>query len=105
MYGGGEYERRTLWYKSIGLVAPASRPFCSMLLADMGADVIKVEDPKQGDSIRWWPPLIGKNSGFHVVLNRNKRSLTLNLKHPDGKTLFQRLVREADVVKVFDLES
>ena len=73
-------------------------PFCSMLLADMGADVIKVEDPKQGDYIRWWPPLIGKNSGFHVVLNRNKRSLTLNLKHPEGKDLFQRLVREVDVV-------
>jgi crotonobetainyl-CoA:carnitine CoA-transferase CaiB-like acyl-CoA transferase len=73
-------------------------PFCSMLLADMGADVIKVEDPKQGDYIRWWPPLIGKNSGFHVVLNRNKRSLTLNLKLPEGKDLFLRLVREADVV-------
>jgi len=73
-------------------------PFCSMLLADMGADVIKVEDPKQGDYIRWWAPLIGKNSGFHVVLNRNKRSLTLNLKLPEGKDLFQQLVREADVV-------
>ena len=73
-------------------------PFCSMLLADMGADVIKVEDPKRGDYIRWWPPLIGKNSGFHVVLNRNKRSLTLNLKLPEGKDLFQRLVRGADVV-------
>jgi crotonobetainyl-CoA:carnitine CoA-transferase CaiB-like acyl-CoA transferase len=73
-------------------------PFCSMLLADMGADVIKVEDPKQGDYIRWWPPLVGKNSGFHVVLNRNKRSLTLNLKLPEGKDLFQRLVKEADVV-------
>jgi crotonobetainyl-CoA:carnitine CoA-transferase CaiB-like acyl-CoA transferase len=73
-------------------------PFCSMLLADMGADVIKVEDPKQGDYIRWWPPLVGKNSGFHVVLNRNKRSLTLNLKLAEGKALFQQLVREADVV-------
>jgi crotonobetainyl-CoA:carnitine CoA-transferase CaiB-like acyl-CoA transferase len=73
-------------------------PFCSMLLADMGADVIKVEDPGQGDYIRWWPPRIGKNSGFHVVLNRNKRSLTLNLKLSEGKDLFQQLVKEADVV-------
>jgi crotonobetainyl-CoA:carnitine CoA-transferase CaiB-like acyl-CoA transferase len=73
-------------------------PFCSMLLADMGADVIKVEDPKRGDYIRWWPPLVGKNSGFHVVLNRNKRSLTLNLKVPEGRDLFLRLVGEADVV-------
>jgi crotonobetainyl-CoA:carnitine CoA-transferase CaiB-like acyl-CoA transferase len=73
-------------------------PFCSMLLADMGADVIKVEDPKEGDYIRRWPPQIGKNSGFHVVLNRNKRSLTLNLKLPEGRDLFKRLIREADVL-------
>jgi len=69
-----------------------------MLLADMGADVIKVEDPKQGDYIRWWPPRIGKNSGFHVVLNRNKRSLTLNLKTEEAKSIFRRLVADADVV-------
>lgn len=73
-------------------------PFCSMLLADMGADVIKIEEPKSGDYIRWWPPMIGKNSGFHVVLNRNKRSLTLNLKAEDGKKIFQHLVKKADVV-------
>ncbi|MFP5213786.1 MAG: CaiB/BaiF CoA transferase family protein, partial [Acidobacteriota bacterium] len=73
-------------------------PFCTMLLADMGADVIKVEDPKLGDYIRWWPPKVGKNSGFHVVLNRNKRSLTLNLKEPEGKEIFLHLVKEADVV-------
>lgn len=73
-------------------------PFCSMLLADMGADVIKVEDPKVGDYIRWWPPRIGENSGFHVVLNRNKKSLTLNLKAEKGKEIFRRLVEDGDVV-------
>jgi crotonobetainyl-CoA:carnitine CoA-transferase CaiB-like acyl-CoA transferase len=73
-------------------------PFCSMLLADFGADVIKVEDPKGGDYIRGWPPLLGKNSGFHLVLNRNKRSLTLNLKEEEGKKLFKRLAEDADVV-------
>ena len=73
-------------------------PFCSMLLADFGADVIKVEDPQGGDYIRWWPPLLGDNSGYHVVLNRNKRSLTLNLKKPEGKEIFKRLAAEADVV-------
>ena len=73
-------------------------PFCSMLLADMGADIIKVEDPKLGDYIRWWSPKIGKNSGFHVVLNRNKRSLTLNLKAPEGRKIFEELVAKADVV-------
>lgn len=73
-------------------------PLCSMLLADFGADVIKIEDPKGGDYIRNWPPFLGKNSGFHTVLNRNKRSLTLNLKHPEGREIFLRLVRNADVV-------
>lgn len=73
-------------------------PFCSMLLADLGADVIKIEDPKIGDYIRWWPPKIGKNSGFHVVLNRNKRSVTLNLKDPKGQDIFRKLVGTADVV-------
>lgn len=73
-------------------------PFCSMLLADMGAEVIKVEAPQVGDYIRWWPPRIGRNSGFHVVLNRNKKSLTLNLKAEAGKEIFRRLVQTADVV-------
>jgi crotonobetainyl-CoA:carnitine CoA-transferase CaiB-like acyl-CoA transferase len=73
-------------------------PFCSMLLADFGADVIKVEEPGIGDYIRWWQPRIGRNSGFHVVLNRNKRSLTLNLKSPEGKEIFRQLARTADVV-------
>ncbi len=73
-------------------------PFCTMLLADFGADVIKVEDPRGGDYIRGWPPKIGGNSGYHVVLNRNKRSLTLNLKAPAGKEIFRRLAQDADVV-------
>ncbi len=73
-------------------------PFCSMLMADLGADVIKVEDPKMGDYIRWWPPKIGGNSGFHVVLNRNKRSLTLNLKSPEAKAIFEKLAADSDVV-------
>jgi crotonobetainyl-CoA:carnitine CoA-transferase CaiB-like acyl-CoA transferase len=73
-------------------------PFCSMLLADFGAEVIKVEEPGMGDYIRWWYPRIGKNSGFHVVLNRNKRSCTLNLKTPEGKELLRQLARTADVV-------
>jgi crotonobetainyl-CoA:carnitine CoA-transferase CaiB-like acyl-CoA transferase len=73
-------------------------PFCTMLLADFGADVIKVEEPHRGDYIREWQPRIGKNSGFHVVLNRNKRSLTLNLKSPAGQEIFRKLARQADVV-------
>jgi crotonobetainyl-CoA:carnitine CoA-transferase CaiB-like acyl-CoA transferase len=73
-------------------------PFCTMLLADFGADVIKVEEPHRGDYIRGWQPRVGKHSGFHVVLNRNKRSLSLNLKSDAGKEIFRQLVRQADVV-------
>ncbi|MDY6909693.1 MAG: CaiB/BaiF CoA-transferase family protein [Thermodesulfobacteriota bacterium] len=73
-------------------------PFCSMLMADLGADVIKVEDPKVGDYIRWWPPLLGKNSGFHTVLNRNKRSVTIDLKREEGRAVFEAMVKHADVV-------
>jgi len=72
--------------------------FCSMLLADLGADVIKVEDVKTGDYARWWSPKIGGNSVYHVVLNRNKRSITLNLKSPEGKVIFEKLAAGADVV-------
>ncbi|MGP7977816.1 MAG: CaiB/BaiF CoA transferase family protein [Desulfobaccales bacterium] len=73
-------------------------PFCTMLLADFVADVIKVEEPQRGDYIREWYPRIGRNSGFHVVLNRNKRSLTLNLKSAAGQEIFRQLARQADVV-------
>ena len=73
-------------------------PFCTMLLADFGADVLKVEEPLRGDYIREWYPRIGRNSGFHVVLNRNKRSLTLNLKSLAGREIFRQLARQADVV-------
>lgn len=73
-------------------------PYTGMLLADMGADVVKVENPKGGDFARQNPPFVeGESAGF-MALNRNKRSLTLNLKHPRGRELFLQLAREADVV-------
>lgn len=73
-------------------------PYCSLMLADFGAEVIKVEQPGQGDYIRWWPPLVGDTSGMFLVLNRNKKSVTLDLKIPEAKDIFYRLVRESDVV-------
>lgn len=73
-------------------------PYTGMLLADMGADVVKVENPKGGDFARQNPPFVeGESAGF-MALNRNKRSLTLNLKHPRGRELFLQLAREADIV-------
>jgi crotonobetainyl-CoA:carnitine CoA-transferase CaiB-like acyl-CoA transferase len=72
--------------------------FCTMLLADLGADVIKVEEPGRGDYIRLSPPFKGTESYMHLVLNRNKRSLTLNLKHPEGVQILKQLVLNADVL-------
>jgi len=73
-------------------------PYCTLLFADLGADVIKVEEPGKGDYIRWMPPMAGDVSSGHLALNRGKRSMTLNLKHPDGVATMKRLVRTADVV-------
>jgi alpha-methylacyl-CoA racemase len=72
--------------------------FCSLLLADMGADVIKVEPPGSGDYMRWYPPLVDGQSVLFNALNRNKRSLTLNLKSEAGRELFKELASRADVV-------
>lgn len=72
--------------------------FCTMLLADMGADVIKVEDPNGGDYMRWTPPLVDGQSALFNALNRNKRSLTLNLKSDAGRDLLLHLIEGAAVL-------
>ena len=76
----------------------AAGPFCGMLLADMGADVIKVEHPRGGDSMRQWPPLSDGYSENFASLNRNKRSVTLDLKDPADKARARELILGADVV-------
>jgi alpha-methylacyl-CoA racemase len=72
--------------------------YATLLMADMGADVVKVEEPGRGDYIRWTPPLVGDLSASHIALNRNKRSMTLNLKSGAGRAAFLRLVPGFDVV-------
>lgn len=73
-------------------------PYCSMLLGDLGADVVKVENPDGGDYSRGSPPFReGESAGF-MLLNRNKRSLALDLKHPQGRQLFLDLAQDADVL-------
>jgi alpha-methylacyl-CoA racemase len=72
--------------------------FCTMLLADMGADVIKVEEPGTGDYMRWTPPLVDGQSAWFNALNRNKRSLTLNLKTAAGRELLLKLSETANVL-------
>lgn len=74
-------------------------PFASTLLGDYGANVIKIEPPDRGDMSRGWgPPFYGDDSTYFVSLNHNKRSVTIDLKHPRGKDLFFRLLDRADVV-------
>jgi crotonobetainyl-CoA:carnitine CoA-transferase CaiB-like acyl-CoA transferase len=73
-------------------------PFCSMMLGDLGAEVIKIEEPGVGDYVRHIPPFYKKESVYFLAVNRNKKSLTLNLKDQRGKDIFLDLVKTSDVV-------
>lgn len=79
-------------------------PFCTMMLADMGANVIKIEIPNGGDDTRSYPPFREHNlqgereSLYFANINRNKKGITLNLKAPEGKEIFKELVKQADIV-------
>ena len=75
----------------------AAGPYCSELLADMGAEVVKIERPGTGDTIRSWDTAVKGLSSGYVWLNRNKRSVTVDARHEGGKQIMRRLVREADV--------
>ncbi len=73
-------------------------PYCAMVLADYGCDVIKIEPPGEGDDSRAFGPFIGKESAYFMSLNRNKRSMTLNLKEQEARDLFKNMVKKADIV-------
>ncbi|MEG1726935.1 MAG: CaiB/BaiF CoA-transferase family protein [Acidaminococcaceae bacterium] len=73
-------------------------PYCSMILADFGAEVIKIEEPKEGDYARSFPPFQKGFGYWHLQLNRNKKSLALDLKQDKGRTFFLKLIATADVV-------
>ena len=81
-------------------------PYCTMVLGDLGADVIKVELPDQGDESRGWgPPFVGDPYGsypgestYFMVINRNKRSITVNMKSPEGQEIIKRLASQSDVL-------
>ena len=76
-----------------------SGPYCTMLLADMGARVIKVEQPGRGDDTRaWGPPFINGESAYFLSVNRNKESLTLDLKHPSSRRVLDPLLQQAGVL-------
>src|SRR5450631_3266471 len=73
-------------------------PFCTMQFADLGADVVKVENPDGGDAVRQTGPFLDGESSNFIRLNRNKRSLALDLKTEDGKDVFCKLAASADIV-------
>ena len=74
-------------------------PYGTMFLADLGAEVIKIEEPEQGDYARWYSPHINNVGSRHLLLNRNKKSVTLNLKKPAGRSILLKLVENgADVL-------
>jgi len=73
-------------------------PYCGMLLADMGAEVIKIELPGRGDDSRRNGPFVNGESAYYMNLNRNKRGMTLNLKSEEGKRVFKELVKKSDIV-------
>jgi crotonobetainyl-CoA:carnitine CoA-transferase CaiB-like acyl-CoA transferase len=83
----------------LDLTRVLSGPFCTMMLADMGARVIKVERPGDGDETRaWGPPFVGGESAYFLGTNRNKESITLDFKRPEGRRIINRLIDRADVI-------
>ncbi|MCZ6873401.1 MAG: CoA transferase [bacterium] len=85
--------------KILDLSHALAGPFCSTMLADFGAQVIKLEMPGSGDIARaWGPPFYNSEAAYFVSLHRNKKSIEVDLKHPQGKELFFRLVEQCDVV-------
>jgi len=83
----------------LDLTRALAGPYCSMMLGDMGADVLKVEMPRTGDETRGWgPPFIKGESGYFLSVNRNKKGMALNLKDARGQEILARLVARADVV-------
>ncbi len=85
--------------KVLDLSRVLAGPWCTQTLADLGADVWKVEEPTRGDETRtWMPPQIGDESTYFLCANRSKRSLAIDLKHPEGQALVRRMALEADVL-------
>jgi crotonobetainyl-CoA:carnitine CoA-transferase CaiB-like acyl-CoA transferase len=84
--------------KVLDLTSNLSGPYCAMILADQGADVLKIERPEVGDDMRLTPPFVGGESAPFMTANRNKRSVIMDLKSEDGLADFKRLVESADIL-------
>lgn len=83
----------------LDLTRVLSGPYCTMVLGDLGARIIKVEQPRKGDDTRHWgPPFVGAESAYFLSINRNKESVTLDFKPAAGRDVLERLVGKADVL-------
>lgn len=82
----------------LDLTRTLAGPFCTMQLADMGAEVVKIEEPTRGDETRYWSPSWNGTSCFFLAVNRNKRDITVNLKSPEGIAIVRKLAASADVL-------
>ena len=83
----------------LDLTRVLSGPYCTMVLADLGARVVKVEHPGKGDDTRHWgPPFIGAESAYFLSINRNKESVTLDFKPAEGREVLEKLIAKADVL-------
>src|SRR6202049_2539068 len=83
----------------LDLTRVLSGPYCTMLLGDMGARVIKIEQPGEGDDTRaWGPPFLQGESAYFLSINRNKESVTLDFKRPEGRAILDRLIAKSDVL-------
>src|SRR2546428_4224898 len=85
--------------KVLDMTRVLAGPYCTMMLGDMGADVVKVERPEAGDDTRGsGPPFVNGESAYFMSINRSKRSLTLNLKHLEALQILRRIIESADVL-------
>jgi formyl-CoA transferase len=85
--------------KVLDLSRVLAGPYCTMVLGDLGADVLKIEQPGKGDDTRaWGPPWAGGESAYYLSINRNKRSMTLNMKSEAGQEIIRALAQESDIV-------
>jgi len=84
--------------KVLDLSRVLAGPYCTMLLADLGAEVVKVEMPDVGDDARAFGPFLGTESAYFMSINRNKQSITLNLKLPEAQDIFRQMIGQYDIL-------
>lgn len=96
--GSGGNQRPLEGIRVLDLTRVLAGPYCTMILSDLGAEVVKVEQPGKGDDSRHFGPFINDESLYFASINREKKSISLNLKHEKGKELFRKLIPEFDVI-------